>query len=55
MRLQCVCKCGLENYNFQDWIAHWKHGIPRPDLFLGKWPKLRALYLFAMTTIKFKV
>lgn len=51
MRLKCVCKCGLENYNAGDWVSHWKYGIKRPHLFLGNWPKLRAVYLFLFTEI----
>lgn len=46
------CKCGLENYNKEDWLAHWKHGIKRPPVFLGNHPKLRAIYLFLTTKIK---
>ena len=26
MRLKCTCKCGLENYTLEDWLAHWKYG-----------------------------
>ena len=51
MRLKCVCKCGQENYNLGDWVSHWKYGIARPEKFLGRHPRLRAIYLFLQTKI----
>ena len=53
MRLKCVCKCGLENYTLEDWIAHWKYGEARPHLRpFGNYPKLRAIYLFLFTKLE---
>lgn len=37
------CGCGQYNYNFQDWIAHWKYNKKR---------KFRAIYLFLITKIE---
>ena len=51
MRLRCKCPCGLENYNLEDWLSHWKYGVPRPHLFLGRWPKVRAIHNLLMTRI----
>jgi hypothetical protein len=42
MRIKCTCPCGLENQNYQDWVAHWKYGLK------GKW---RAVWLFLNTKI----
>ena len=25
MRISFVCGCGLENYNFEDWLCHFRH------------------------------
>lgn len=27
MRIQAMCRCGLENYTLEDWLAHWKYGL----------------------------
>lgn len=51
IKYRCMCKCGLENYTVEDWLAHWKYGIPRPVTPFGKWPKIRAIYLFLTTRI----
>lgn len=53
MKMQCMCPCGLDNRTRADWVAHWKYGIPRPNLFLGRWPKVRAIWLFLNTRIEF--
>ena len=53
MRIRCICPCGLENQNMQDWLAHWKDGIKRKDKFLGNYPKLRAIWMFLNTDIRF--
>ncbi len=52
MQVRYICKCGLENYNREDWLAHWKYGIKRPEKFLGKHPKLRAIWLFLTTEVR---
>lgn len=53
MRIRYICKCGLENYTFGDWTAHWKYGIVRSDdNWMFKYPKLRAIYLFLFTKIE---
>lgn len=54
MRVRFICKCGLENYNTNDWLCHWKHGTIRENGFLAKYPKLRAIYYFLFTSVKFK-
>lgn len=41
----------MVNYRLDDWLAHWKYGVPRENIFLGKWPKIRAIYLFLFTKI----
>lgn len=51
-KIRCICKCGLENQGLQDWTAHWKYGIKRPQVKpFGNYPKLRAIYLFLFTRI----
>lgn len=52
MKLHFICGCKLENYDLEDWLAHWKHGEVREQSFLGKWPKLRAVWLFLNTKIQ---
>ena len=57
MRVRFVCKCGLENYTKGDWLCHWKYGeeIENPShspKWLGRYPKLRAVYLFLNTSVK---
>lgn len=41
MHIHFICGCGLENYNWEDWISHYKHGR-------GLW---RSLVLLAKTKI----
>jgi hypothetical protein len=43
MRIQYRCGCGELNYNREDWLSHWKHGLN------GKW---RAVVLFFKTKIE---
>lgn len=49
-----ICKCGLENMSFQDWIAHWKYGEKRPISPFGQYPKIRAIWLFLQTRIEWR-
>lgn len=49
-----TCPCGLENYNREDWLSHYKHGIPRDVKPFGKYPKIRAIWLFLNTKITIK-
>ena len=53
-----MCPCGLENYDLEDWLAHWKYGLvmrnSRFGPFLGKHPKLRAIWMFLNTRIEFR-
>lgn len=50
-RIRFICPCGLENQNLKDWTCHWTHGIPRPHKRFGKWPKIRAIWMFLTTEI----
>lgn len=52
MRVRYICGCGLQNHTKDDWTCHWEHGLPREDKFLGKWPKLRAVWLFLNTRVE---
>ena len=55
MYVRYICGCGGENYCLYDWIAHWKYGQKRYDKgFLGRHPKLRAVWLFLQTRIEIK-
>ena len=43
MKVMYRCGCGLHNYTWEDWIAHYKYGTKG---------KLRALILFLTTKIE---
>lgn len=64
MKIEFYCKCGLQNYCLGDWTAHWKYGIVKGKYWFGRglskapdwlknYPKLRAIYFFLLTEIRF--
>jgi hypothetical protein len=51
MYFEFKCGCGLKNSNLEDWLSHWKHGLPREDVWYKKYPKLNAVVLLLKTEV----